>query len=200
MCSQCPGPNGLRPRPELATLQGIGYRMELFEETLLSVARRLTRLEHDRLDNFDSRLSLLDAAHSEATKCAELTEDVSDVKASEVPVVPDPRPDVPCEDCGRPDSEWADWVLLPHEVFNSICPQGDGYLCLPCFCNRVLENEGRKLSPSPIQDVVQEDVWEGECQYGQVVFDEMPSFEELKHGTKVLIIKADSELAKKVMG
>lgn len=47
--------------------------------------------------------------------------------------------DVPCEDCGSTD--WRDWTLLPHEVFNAVCPGGDGYLCLSCFAKRVLKLE-----------------------------------------------------------
>lgn len=41
---------------------------------------------------------------------------------------------VPCEDCGS--DYWMDW-LLPHPVFNAICPGGNGYLCLPCFAKRM---------------------------------------------------------------
>lgn len=45
---------------------------------------------------------------------------------------------IPCEDCGSKD--WPDWVLLPHELFNQICPSGNGYLCLSCFSKRVLQS------------------------------------------------------------
>ncbi len=40
----------------------------------------------------------------------------------------------PCDDCGS--KRWIDWVLLPHEIFNSVCPGGNGYLCFPCFIKR----------------------------------------------------------------
>lgn len=40
---------------------------------------------------------------------------------------------VPCEDCGS--DYWIDWIL-PHPVFNAVCPGGNGYLCLPCFTKR----------------------------------------------------------------
>lgn len=46
---------------------------------------------------------------------------------------------VPCEDCGSAD--WDDWTLLPHEVFNSICPGGNRDLCLTCFAVRILEKQ-----------------------------------------------------------
>lgn len=41
---------------------------------------------------------------------------------------------VPCNDCGS--DEWVDW-FLPHPVFNAVCPGGNGYLCLPCFAERM---------------------------------------------------------------
>jgi len=41
---------------------------------------------------------------------------------------------VPCNDC-RSDY-WVDYVL-PHPVFNAVCPGGEGYLCLPCFTKRM---------------------------------------------------------------
>lgn len=51
---------------------------------------------------------------------------------------------VPCEDCGS--DYWMDW-LLPHPVFNAVCPDA-GYLCLPCFANRLdqlnQDKEGEK--------------------------------------------------------
>jgi hypothetical protein len=45
---------------------------------------------------------------------------------------------VPCEDCGS--KYWHDWYL-PDAVFNSVCPGGNGYLCLPCFGKR-MEKKG----------------------------------------------------------
>jgi hypothetical protein len=48
----------------------------------------------------------------------------------------------PCQDCGS--TRWLDWLLLPHAAFNSVCPGGDGYLCLSCFCQRA-----REAAPSP---------------------------------------------------
>lgn len=38
--------------------------------------------------------------------------------------------DTPCNVCGA--TEWTDWLLLPHSLFNEI----GGYLCFPCFCTR----------------------------------------------------------------
>lgn len=40
----------------------------------------------------------------------------------------------PCDDCSS--EFWTDWVLLPHEVFNAVCPGGSGMLCFPCFIKR----------------------------------------------------------------
>lgn len=42
--------------------------------------------------------------------------------------------DIPCEDCG--ETYWVDY-LLPHPVFNAVCPNGEGYLCLSCFAYRL---------------------------------------------------------------
>lgn len=42
---------------------------------------------------------------------------------------------VPCQGCG--DKHFADWYLYPHQVYNSICPEGTGYYCLPCFAEKV---------------------------------------------------------------
>lgn len=53
-----------------------------------------------------------------------------------------------CEDCGN--EEWVDWYV-PHAVFNSVCPGGNGYLCLPCFGDRM-----RKQTPSPMMDELRE--------------------------------------------
>ena len=39
--------------------------------------------------------------------------------------------DIPCQYCGS--KEWVDWLLLPHELFNVVCPGGSGYLCFDCF-------------------------------------------------------------------
>lgn len=44
--------------------------------------------------------------------------------------------DVPCQDCGS--TYWPDW-LVPHGLFNRVCPGGNGYLCLPCFSNRLAD-------------------------------------------------------------
>lgn len=48
----------------------------------------------------------------------------------------------PCEDCGRVG--WQDWILLPHLVFNSVCPAGEGLLCFPCFVLRASEQLSRR--------------------------------------------------------
>lgn len=42
----------------------------------------------------------------------------------------------PCQDCGAKD--FPDWTLLPHERFNEVCPDGNGYLCLLFFAKRLL--------------------------------------------------------------
>lgn len=38
---------------------------------------------------------------------------------------------VPCTGCKA--KEYADWTLLPHQVYNSIIPGGVGHYCFPCF-------------------------------------------------------------------
>lgn len=42
---------------------------------------------------------------------------------------------IPCQDCGS--DYWMDWIV-PHPVFNAVCPGGAGYLCLPCFAQRLI--------------------------------------------------------------
>lgn len=50
----------------------------------------------------------------------------------------------PCNDCGS--DYWVDWIL-PHPVFNAVCPGGSGYLCLPCFVKRMeSQDEHRQTS------------------------------------------------------
>lgn len=63
---------------------------------------------------------------------------------------------VPCNDCGS--SFWPDWTLLPHAVFNAVCPDG-GYLCLPCFARRVIDKERlmtNRLVPASVVTGTQE--------------------------------------------
>jgi hypothetical protein len=48
----------------------------------------------------------------------------------------------PCDDCGS--ISWTDWVLFPHEVFNSVCPGGNGMLCFPCFIKRAAQLDKAK--------------------------------------------------------
>jgi len=43
-----------------------------------------------------------------------------------------------CSDCGN---KFADWSLLPHQVFNAVCPGGAGFLCLPCFAARLCDDD-----------------------------------------------------------
>lgn len=42
-----------------------------------------------------------------------------------------PSGQLPCDRCGS--TFWTDWVLLPHELFNMVCPGGNAMLCFPCF-------------------------------------------------------------------
>lgn len=60
---------------------------------------------------------------------------------------------IPCDDC-RSD-EWADY-LLPHSVWNAVCPGGAGYLCLPCFAKRM---DSTLMSESQWQKKAIEEGW-----------------------------------------